>query len=249
MTNQPPPNGNGQPPQPPQYPPPGPGQAWPAPPPDYGPLRHRSPSERMAQGGSPLEPLERILDKGIVIDAWAEVRVLGIPLASLEARVVIASIETYLYYAESIMQLPPIARGPMAGPRAMGRVAGEAWSQEGLNPLLRAAGSAVQGISDTVTSAAGQATQAVTDTARGVAATALPQGQEQEQQRVQEEALERRERMADLDRREQALARRERALAQQAQQEAPEPDADEEDEDEDEDEAPPPPPRPPRPRR
>jgi hypothetical protein len=165
----------------------GPGQEWPAPPPDYAPLRHRSPSERMAQGGSPLEPLERILDKGIVIDAWAEVRVLGIPLASLEARVVVASIETYLYYAESIMQLPPIARGPMAGPRAMGRVAGEAFSQEGLNPLLRATSQTV-----------GQAGQAVTDTAQGVAATALPQ-----QQQAQ---------LADLERREQALAERERAL-------------------------------------
>jgi hypothetical protein len=165
----------------------GPGQEWPAPPPDYAPLRHRSPSERMAQGGSPLEPLERILDKGIVIDAWAEVRVLGIPLASLEARVVVASIETYLYYAESIMQLPPSARGPMAGPRAMGRVAGEAFSQEGLNPLLRATSQTV-----------GQAGQAVTDTAQGVAATALPQ-----QQQAQ---------LADLERREQALAERERAL-------------------------------------
>jgi hypothetical protein len=165
----------------------GPGQEWPAPPPDYAPLRHRSPSERMAQGGSPLEPLERILDKGIVIDAWAEVRVLGIPLASLEARVVVASIETYLYYAESIMQLPPIARGPMAGPRAMGRVAGEAFSQEGLNPLLRATSQTV-----------GQAGQTVTDTAQGVAATALPQ-----QQQAQ---------LADLERRERALAERERAL-------------------------------------
>lgn len=193
MTPQQPPNGNrGV----------GPGQEWPAPPPEYAQLRHRSPSERMAQGGSPLEPLERILDKGIVIDAWAEVRVLGIPLASLEARVVVASIETYLYYAESIMQLPPIARGPMAGPRAMGRVAGEAFSQEGLNPLLRATSQTV-----------GQAGQAVTDTAQGVAATALPQ--EQEQQQLQQE------RAAELDRRERALVRREEALRER---EAPTPD-------------------------
>lgn len=196
MTPQPPPNGDGNGgPQQPQYPPPGPGQAWPAPPPEYGPLRHRSPSERMAQGGSPLEPLERILDKGIVIDAWAEVRILGIPLASLEARVVVASIETYLYYAESIMQLPPIARGPMAGPRAMGRVAGEAFSQEGLNPLLRAASQTV-----------GQATQ-----------MAMPQAQPQQQQaQPGREAW-----MEELERREQALAQREAALAQQEQLEQP----------------------------
>jgi hypothetical protein len=196
MTNQPPTNGsaggNGV----------GPGQDWPAPAPAAPPLRHRSPSERMAQGGSPLEPLERILDKGIVIDAWAEVRVLGIPLASLEARVVVASIETYLYYAESIMQLPPIARGPMAGPRAMGRVAGEAFSQEGLNPLIRATSQTVQGLGDTVNAAAGQAAQ-----------MAVPQQAQPEQQQAQPgrqawvDELERRER--ELDRREQELARRE----------------------------------------
>lgn len=99
--------------------------------------RHLSPSERQrAQGASPLEPLERILDKGIVIDAWAEVRVLGIPLASLEARVIVASIETYLYYAQEIMEMPPIARGPMAGPRAMGSTASRAFAEEGLNPVI-----------------------------------------------------------------------------------------------------------------
>jgi hypothetical protein len=186
MTNQPPPDGVG------------PGQDWPAPAPAAPPLRHRSPSERMAQGGSPLEPLERILDKGIVIDAWAEVRVLGIPLASLEARVVVASIETYLYYAESIMQLPPIARGPMAGPRAMGRVAGEAFSREGLNPLLRAT-------SETVEQAAQMAVpQAQVPQAQPEQQQAQP-GQPGRQAWVDE--LERRER--ELDRREQELARRE----------------------------------------
>jgi gas vesicle structural protein len=194
----------------------GPGQDWPAPAPAAPPLRHRSPSERMAQGGSPLEPLERILDKGIVVDAWAEVRVLGIPLASLEARVVVASIETYLYYAESIMQLPPIARGPMAGPRAMGRVAGEAFSQEGLNPLIRATSQTVQGLGDTVNAAAGQAAQ-----------MAVPQ-QQPEQQQAQTgqpgrqawvDELERRER--ELERREQELARREEPEPEPEPEEAP----------------------------
>lgn len=200
MTNQPPTNGSaggdGV----------GPGQDWPAPAPAAPPLRHRSPSERMAQGGSPLEPLERILDKGIVVDAWAEVRVLGIPLASLEARVVVASIETYLYYAESIMQLPPIARGPMAGPRAMGRVAGEAFSREGLNPLLRAT-------SETVEQAAQMAAPQSQQQAQPEQQQAQP-GQPGRQAWVDE--LERRER--ELERREQELARREEP---EAEEEAP----------------------------
>ena len=45
---------------------------------------------------------DRILDKGIVIDAWAKVSLVGIGLLSVEARVVIASVETYLEYAEAI---------------------------------------------------------------------------------------------------------------------------------------------------
>lgn len=43
-----------------------------------------------------------ILDKGIVIDAWATVSLVGIQLLAIEARVVIASVETYLKYAQAI---------------------------------------------------------------------------------------------------------------------------------------------------
>ncbi|TRT85175.1 MAG: gas vesicle structural protein GvpA, partial [Microcystis aeruginosa Ma_OC_H_19870700_S124] len=45
---------------------------------------------------------DRILDKGIVIDAWARVSLVGIELLAIEARVVIASVETYLKYAEAV---------------------------------------------------------------------------------------------------------------------------------------------------
>ncbi len=48
------------------------------------------------------EVLDRILDKGIVIDAWVRVSILGLELLTVEARVVIASVETYLKYAEAI---------------------------------------------------------------------------------------------------------------------------------------------------
>jgi hypothetical protein len=43
-----------------------------------------------------------ILDKGIVIDAWVSVSVLGLELLTIQARVVVASVETYLRYAEAI---------------------------------------------------------------------------------------------------------------------------------------------------
>ena len=49
-----------------------------------------------------LELVDRILDKGIVIDAWVRVSVLSIELLTVEARVVVASVDTYLRYAEAI---------------------------------------------------------------------------------------------------------------------------------------------------
>jgi hypothetical protein len=48
------------------------------------------------------EVVDRILDKGIVIDAFVRVSLVGIELLSVEARVVVASVETYLKYAEGI---------------------------------------------------------------------------------------------------------------------------------------------------
>jgi len=48
------------------------------------------------------EVVDRILDKGIVIDIWAKISLVGIELISIEARIVIASVETYLKYADAI---------------------------------------------------------------------------------------------------------------------------------------------------
>jgi hypothetical protein len=48
------------------------------------------------------EVLDRILDKGIVIDAWVRISLLGLEVLTVEARVVIAGVETYLKYAEAI---------------------------------------------------------------------------------------------------------------------------------------------------
>jgi hypothetical protein len=58
--------------------------------------------QKSTDSSSLAEVVDRILDKGIVIDAWAKVSLVGIELLSIEARVVIASVETYLKYAEAI---------------------------------------------------------------------------------------------------------------------------------------------------
>jgi gas vesicle structural protein len=48
------------------------------------------------------EVIDRILDKGIVIDAWARVSLVGIEVLAIEARIVVASVDTYLKYAEAV---------------------------------------------------------------------------------------------------------------------------------------------------
>lgn len=57
------------------------------------------------------EVLDRILDKGIVIDLWARVSVIGIELLTIEARIVIASVDTFIHYAEEITKIEQAAIG------------------------------------------------------------------------------------------------------------------------------------------
>ena len=66
--------------------------------------------ERAVGGSSLVEVIDRILDKGIVIDAWVRVSLVGIELVTIEARVVIASVDTYLRYADAISGTPQISR-------------------------------------------------------------------------------------------------------------------------------------------
>ena len=49
--------------------------------------------------------LEVILDKGLVIDAYVRVSVIGIELVTIDARIVIASIDSYLRFAEAVNRL------------------------------------------------------------------------------------------------------------------------------------------------
>ncbi|MDI6810924.1 MAG: gas vesicle structural protein GvpA [archaeon] len=55
------------------------------------------------------EVLDRILDKGIVVDLWVRVSLVGIELLTVEARVVVASVDTFLHYAEEITKIEQAA--------------------------------------------------------------------------------------------------------------------------------------------
>ena len=66
--------------------------------------------ERAPGGTSLIDVLDRVLDKGIVIDAWVRISLVGIDLITVEARVVVASIDTYLKYAEAVGLTPAVSR-------------------------------------------------------------------------------------------------------------------------------------------
>ena len=72
---------------------------------------------RHAGGASLIDVLDRVLDKGIVIDAWVRISLVGIDLITIEARIVVASIDTYLRYAEAIGITAPVSRPAVTGPR------------------------------------------------------------------------------------------------------------------------------------
>lgn len=65
-------------------------------------------------GSSLVDVLDRVLDKGIVIDVWARVSLVGIEILGVEARVVVASVETYLKYASAIGTTANVARPRLA---------------------------------------------------------------------------------------------------------------------------------------
>ena len=57
--------------------------------------------KRVAPQLSVTEVLDRVLDRGIVIDAWVRVSVAGISLIDIDARVVVASIRTYARHSDA----------------------------------------------------------------------------------------------------------------------------------------------------
>ena len=70
--------------------------------------------ERVSGGSSLIDVLDRVLDKGIVIDAWVRISLVGIDLITVEARVFVASIDTYLKYADAVGLTGLVARPQLA---------------------------------------------------------------------------------------------------------------------------------------
>jgi gas vesicle structural protein len=61
--------------------------------------------QRAPSGSGLVDVLDVILDKGLVIDAYVRVSLVGIELLTIDARIVIASVDTYLKFAEAVNRL------------------------------------------------------------------------------------------------------------------------------------------------
>jgi gas vesicle structural protein len=68
--------------------------------------------QRSPHPSSLYDVLDLILDKGLVIDIYVRASVVGIELLTVDARVVIASVDTYLRFAEAVNRLDLTESGP-----------------------------------------------------------------------------------------------------------------------------------------
>src|SRR5829696_6798812 len=71
--------------------------------------------QKMGGSSGLAEVLHVILEKGIVVDVWVRVSIIGIEILTVEIRAVIASVDTYLRYAEAI-GLTALAAAPRPEP-------------------------------------------------------------------------------------------------------------------------------------
>jgi hypothetical protein len=77
--------------------------------------------ERPAPSGL-ADVIDSILDKGLVIDAYVRVSLVGIELLTIDARIVIASVDTYLRFAEATNRLDLYEHGGKDLPEVIGQM-------------------------------------------------------------------------------------------------------------------------------
>ena len=93
------------------------------------------------------EVVDTILDKGIVIDAYVRVSLVGIELLTVDARIVIASVDTYLRFAEATNRLDLYEKGGKDLTEAIGDL------QE--TGAAKKVGGAVKGVKKAITGSSG----------------------------------------------------------------------------------------------
>ena len=107
--------------------------------------------------------VELILDKGLVIDAYVRVAVIGIELITIDARIVIASVDTYLHFAEQVNRLD-LTQTELAGLPELQEKGAEKMTEgaiEGVEDEMTPDGSAVRTAAKGVAAAAAVGAAAV----------------------------------------------------------------------------------------
>src|SRR4051794_16560851 len=105
-------------------------------------------SNRAPNPSGLADVLELVLDKGIVIDAYVRLALVGIEILTLDARVVIASVDTYLRFAEAVNRLDLQPQEQVAGLPGLMREVTEGGARSKTKGAL-------SGVKDTVTQAIG----------------------------------------------------------------------------------------------
>ncbi len=97
---------------------------------------------RSPRPGSLYDVLDLILDKGLVIDAYVRVSLVGIELLTIDARIVVAGVDTYLRVAEAANRLDLAAQNGTGLPELVGEM-----TQGGAKHKTRGA---LEGVKDSV---------------------------------------------------------------------------------------------------
>jgi gas vesicle structural protein len=117
--------------------------------------------ERPAPSGL-ADVIEIILDKGIVIDAYVRVSLVGIEILTVDARIVIASVDTYLRFAEATNRLELEDKGGRGLPEIVEESTGEVIENVASNVAEKKVEDVVDKVTDTVEAAKDKATDILT---------------------------------------------------------------------------------------
>jgi hypothetical protein len=88
------------------------------------PQRHGGGYVARSSSSGLYDVLELILDKGLVIDVFVRVSLVGIEILTIDARIVIASVDTYLRFAEAVNRLDLMATEAQGAPEMLERIKG-----------------------------------------------------------------------------------------------------------------------------
>jgi hypothetical protein len=109
--------------------------------------------------------VDMVLTKGIVVDVYARVSLLGIEVLTLDARVVVTSVDTYLRFAEATHRLDLSEQGGKSPAEMLTKGAGAAVEKVATTVVERK----VEGVIDTVEEGVGGAVGKVADTVEDAA--------------------------------------------------------------------------------